>query len=191
MSQKNEIKEFVKKIRHAVRAEISGESSRANMHHAWNEASKELEAIIKSSIPSYSHDPRLDVIGPGTRNPIRTERKGLGELSPDKVREVVIKVQEHQMEEAHTALDRENIPRCHPDDEDTMFGFTLKKRIRLLVKQKEIENKENLAELTTKACAEALREVASRFDGDHYLWPTAEVARWLRGRADSLSPIGE
>jgi|15BtaG_2_1085339.scaffolds.fasta_scaffold27060_3 hypothetical protein len=102
-----------------------------------------------------------------------------------------MKLQEHQIEEAHAALDRENIPRCHPDDEDTMIGFTLKKRIQLLVKQKELENKESLPDLTAKACAEALREIASRFDGDHYLWPTAEISRWLRAKASSLSPIGE
>jgi hypothetical protein len=39
--------------------------------------------------------------------------------------------------------------------------------------------------------AEALRDVAKRWSGDHYLWPTHEIVRLLEGRANAIEETGE
>lgn len=186
MSQKINRTQFLRDLRDAVRAEGSAQHHRIS-NDAWKKVENSLDALLISNIPKFSRDQRLDPIGPGF---VPGDSIGLEadpfKMTADKGKEVLYKVQEHEISEAHALLSVENVPLRHPDDEGTMIGFPLTTRIKLLIEQKEKEYSDNLQKHTKEACSKAFRHAAARFDGDHYLWPTAAISKWLRGRAQAF-----
>ena len=76
------------------------------------------------------------------------------------VAEIVAEVAFKERENAHAALDAAGVPRCHPGDEGTEFGYTIDKRIELLLA--------DLGKLVTLNHAHWKPEICEHFliDGD-------------------------